>query len=323
VDRKTYRDGLIYGISSYVLWGLIPLYFKPLAKAGVGSPEVLAHRVVWSFLLFAAVVTASGRWREFWRALASRKTTLTLVITTLLIGLNWLTFLYAISSDQVLQASLAYFATPLLNVLLGVVFLKERLRPYQIVALGLAAIGLGCLAGLSGQLPWIAVTLAVSFAFYGLLRKTVAVDGVMGLLFETMMLSPLGLAYIAYVHGTGLAAFHAKGWEVDLMLIASGVPTAIPLLLFAAAVRRMQLSTLGILQYLAPTIQFFLAVAVFHEEFHSRQLISFAFIWVAVAIYCADSWRQFRKGAAASRVPAGAETPDIIQEPAAGLELDA
>ena len=313
MDRKATRDGLICGISSYVLWGLIPLYFKVLTRAGVGPLEILAHRVWWSFLLFVVVVFISHRWREFFRALQDRKTLLTLIATTLLIGTNWLTFLYAVYSDQVLQSSLAYFATPLLNVLLGVVFLKEQLRRNQLIAIALATIGLIGMAIAMGQFPWIAAVIALSFAFYALLRKQVAVDGVLGLLFETMMLSPFCLAYIIYLHTSGSAAFPTESLVVDAMLLSSGVPTALPLLLFAAAVRRVQLSTLGILQYLSPTMQFLLTVLVFREPFDSQQLISFAFIWAAVALYSVDSWRQYRRrGEATSAVP----------EPAAGIELD-
>lgn len=322
MDRKTSRDGLIYGASAYVAWGLIPLYFKQLTNADMGPLEILAHRLLWSFLLLGAIVSVSRRWREFGRALTSPTTTLTLVTTTLLIGVNWLTFLYAVSTGRVLQASLAYFATPLLNVLLGVVFLKERLRFYQMIAIVLACIGLGILAMHGKEVPWIALVIALSFVFYGLLRKTVAVDGVLGLLFETLGLTPFGVAYLIYLHAVGHDSWGAHGIRVELLLFFSGAVTATPLLLFAAAVRRMRLSTLGILQYLSPTIQFFLAVVVFGEAFSREQLYSFAFIWAAVAIYCADSWQHFRQTTAAALE---AELPEssLVREPAAGIELDA
>ncbi len=282
------RQGIIYGVLAYGSWGLIPLYFKLVAE--VPPPEVLAERVVWSFVFLAAVVTLLGRWPDVRTALAVRRIQLTLCISTLLLSLNWFTFIYAVSTNQVVEASLGYFLNPLVNVLLGVVILKESLRPWQIVSIVLAAVGVAVLGA-----PLIAVALAVSFAFYGLLRKNAAVDGLVGLLIETVLLVPLALAYIAYLESSEGSLFAAGDWQLRGKLMASGIVTAVPLLLFTAAARRLRYSTLGFLQYLAPTLQFLLAVFLFHEELSTAKVVALAFIWTAVVVYAVDSLRSYRQ----------------------------
>jgi chloramphenicol-sensitive protein RarD len=281
------RQGVVYGVLSYGLWGLIPLYFKWVAN--VAAIEVLAQRVVWSFVLLAAMVTALGRWEELRAALVTPKVLLALSASTLLLALNWFTYIYAVSTNQVVEASLGYFLNPLVNVVLGVAILKERLRPWQMVSLLLAGAGVAILGA-----PLIAVTLAVSFAFYALLRKTVAVDGLLGLTIETLLVAPLALAYIAWLESVGRSAFVLDDKLTCLKLAASGVVTAAPLLLFTAAARRLQFSTLGFLQYLAPTVQFILAVALFGEALSDEKVAALACIWTAVAIYSVDSLRHYR-----------------------------
>jgi chloramphenicol-sensitive protein RarD len=287
-QRRAARLGVIYGALSYGLWGLIPLYFKWVA--GVPPLQVLAHRVVWSFVLLAVVVVALGRLRDLRPAFRSARVMLTLTASTLLLALNWFTYIYAVSTNQVVEASLGYFLNPLVNVVLGVAILKEHLRRWQIASIALAALGVAILGA-----PLIAVTLAVSFAFYGLLRKTVAVDGLLGLGIETVLLVPLAAGYLAYVASRGDASFTLDDPATCFKLAASGIVTAAPLLLFTAAARRLRFATLGFLQYLAPTVQFILAVAVFDEPLSDRKLTALVCIWIAVGMYTVDTLRHLAR----------------------------
>jgi chloramphenicol-sensitive protein RarD len=277
--------GILYGIAAYGSWGFFPLYFK--AVASVPPVEVLAHRALWSFVVLAILVGVLGRWKELWRELHSRKLILMLTLSTLFIAANWLMFIYAVSSGQVLQASLGYFINPLVNVLLGVLFFRERLRPRQTLSIGLAVVGVLVLTAIVGEVPWVALTLALTFSLYALMRKLMPVDGLVSLTVETLIIAPAGLTYLGY-----LAT--ARGHEpltlgtVGLLML-SGPITTVPLLFFGAAARRLRLSTMGILQYLSPTLQFLLAILAFGEAFSSAQLLSFACIWAAVLIYAVDS----------------------------------
>jgi len=267
------------------------LYFK--AVAGVAPVEVLAHRALWSFAVLAVLVAFLGRWTELGRELRSGKLLVMLGLSTLFIAANWLVFIYAVISGQVLQASLGYFINPLVNVLLGVVFLRERLRPYQTLSIMLALVGVLVLAGFVGEVPWIALTLALTFALYGLMRKIMPVDGLVSLTVETLAMTPIALAYLGYVGATRQGAGSSIGTLGMLML--SGPVTTVPLLFFGAAARRLQLSTMGILQYLSPTLQFLLAVVAFQEHFSMAQIVSFGCIWTAIAVYTADSFRAVRQ----------------------------
>ncbi len=255
--------------------------------------EVLAHRAVWSFAVLAVLVAFLGRWTELGRELRSRKLLVMLGLSTLFIAANWLVFIYAVISGQVLQASLGYFINPLVNVLLGVVFLRERLRPYQILSIMLALIGVLVLACFLGEVAWIALTLALTFGLYGLMRKIMPVDGLVSLTVETLAMTPAALAYVGYLGATGQGAGSSLG---TLGLLAlSGPVTTIPLLFFGAAARQLRLSTMGILQYLSPTLQFLLAVVAFREPFSTAQIVSFGCIWTAIAVYTADSCRAARQ----------------------------
>ncbi len=281
---------MIFGLGAYVLWGFIPLYFKAVER--VAPPEVLAHRVLWSLLVLAVVMSALARWRELsprrarWRLVGS------LLLSAFLIGVNWLTFIYAVAHQQVLQASLGYFLNPLATVLLGVVFLGERLRPCQKASIALAGTGVVIFAVLVGDLPWIAVSLAASFSLYGLMRKTMVIDGLAGLTGETLALAPFSLGYLLLLHARGVAT--VPNLSTLALLSLSGPITVVPLLLFIGAARRLRLSTVGILQYITPTLQFSLAVFAFGERFSTAQLVSFAFIWAAVILYALDSIRAVR-----------------------------
>jgi chloramphenicol-sensitive protein RarD len=288
VAHRRARQGVVYGVLSYGLWGLIPLYFKLVARL---SPlEVLAHRVFWSFLLLAGAITLLRRWPHLLRAVGQRQVVLALSASTALLACNWLTYIYAVFSNQVVEASLGYFLTPLVNVLLGVAILHERLRAWQIASVVLAGVGVAILGA-----PPIAVTLAVTFALYGLLRKTVAADGLEALFVETTLLAPLSAGYLVFLAATGRAGFVTSDPRMCLLLASSGVVTAAPLLLFAASARRLQMATLGFLQYLAPSIQFLLAVLAFGERLSPVQWAALALIWIAVGIYCIDSLRVYRR----------------------------
>jgi len=273
---------------SYGLWGLVPLYFKLVSS--VAPQEVVAQRIVWSFVLLSLVLTLVGRWHEVLPALRSRPVMTALATSTLLLAFNWFVYIYAVSTNQVVEASVGYFLNPLVNVVLGVVVLKEHLRRWQVASVVLAAIGVAILG-----VPWIAVSLALSFAFYGLLRKQVAVDGLLGLFVETLLLVPLALGFVLYLKVQGASAFVVSDPSMCLKLAASGIVTCVPLLLFAAAARRLRFATLGFLQYIAPTIQFLIAVLIFRELLSTAKVVSLSLIWTAVGIYSLDSLRMLHQ----------------------------
>jgi chloramphenicol-sensitive protein RarD len=287
------RAGLLYGLAAYGLWGLVPLYFKAIVQ--VPPAETLAHRVVWSVVFLAGVLSLTGRWPDLVRCFRSRPLLLILLASTLLIGLNWFVFIYAVSQRQVLETSLGYFITPLVNVLLGMVFFGERLRPRQWLALTLAAGGVLILAVAAGQVPWIALTLAVSFGTYGLLRKMAPIDGLISLAVETLLLFPAAVGFLGFLAWDDAISWGAIDRTTDVLLPLSGVVTTVPLLCFGAAARRLRLSTLGFLQYLSPSLAFLLAVGPFGEPFTTEQMASFGCIWTALAIYSADSVLAYRR----------------------------
>lgn len=283
------RGGLAAGLAAYFCWGLIPLYFK--AVAHVGPVEVLAHRIVWSCVFLGLVVAAMRRTTHLAHALRNRSVRRTLCATTLLIGVNWFVYIYSVVTGQVLQSSLGYFITPLANVLLGIVVLGERLRRLQGISVAIAALGVAILIVARGELPWIALALAASFSTYALLRKTVAIDGLLGLWTETALLLPPSLAAIA-LHAVFGATRFGDDLETAFLLMAGGLVTSVPLLLFTFAARRLSLSTLGVLQYLSPSIQFALAATLFGERVSPADLACFGCIWAALAIYTADALRR-------------------------------
>jgi len=284
--------GVAYGLAAYLFWGFVPVYFK--AVAHVAALEVLAHRVVWSVVLLAILLRISGSWRSLAGAMGSRRTVLTLLGTTTLIATNWFVFIWTVAHNQVLQASLGYFINPLVNVLLGMVFLRERLRPWQTFSVLLATAGVGYQTWQLGTLPAVALLLAFTFGFYGLLRKTAPVEAVVGLTVETFLLVPLALVYLGYLWRDGALCFGHASWQTNVLLPLGGVVTAVPLLWFTHAARRLRMATLGFLQYLAPSLQFLLAVAAYDEPFTRTHMVSFACIWTALAIYSTSTALQGR-----------------------------
>ena len=293
------RAGLLFGLGAYLLWGVLPLYFKALVH--VPATEIVAHRIVWSLLFLGALVTLWRRWPAIRSAVTTGKVLMTLVITSLLIGINWLVYIYAVVTGHVLEGSLGYYLNPLVNVLLGVVLLKERLSRAQIFATGLAAAGVAVLAAGAGSGLWISLTLAASFALYGFLRKVAPVDSLEGLSVETAILAPVALGWLLWLQQDSTGAFRAFGLGTDLLLVLGGAVTAIPLLLFTAAARRLAYSTLGFLQYIAPSLQFLLAVLVFGEALTVPHMICFGAIWAALAIFTFEGWRTSSGRLAARR----------------------
>src|SRR5437588_3108949 len=287
------RGGIAFGLAAYGLWGLMPLFFYLLRH--IPPVEILGQRVVWCGLLLAGVLTLTRRWGELARCLRSPRTLGTLTLTTLLIAANWFAYIYGVNTGRTVQTSLGYFINPLLNVVLGMAFFRERLRRGQAAALAIACVGLAILLSTTSEVPWIAFTVATSFALYGLFRKTIpTVDGIVGLTAETLLLSPLAVAFLAYLGATQGLSLGAFDRTTDSLLLATGVVTAVPLICFAEAARRLRLATLGFLQYLAPSLQFLLAVAVLGEPLSRTQLVSFACIWAALFVYSLDSLRAYR-----------------------------
>lgn len=287
-DAANPRAGMLLGIGAYAMWGFLPLYFRLLLS--VPAPQVLAHRVIWSLVLLAAIVLARRRWRAI--LVAARGRTLALLGgSAALIAVNWLVYIWSVQHGHVLEASLGYFINPLVNVALGTVVLKERIGRLQGVAVAIAAAGVLAMAVSGGGALWISLTLALSFGLYGLIRKVAAIDALGGLTVETALLLVPAAAVIAVAHADGGGAFGHDG-RLDALLVLAGAVTAAPLLMFAAAARRLRYATLGLLQYIAPTLQFLLAVLVFGETLRPVHLVTFGLIWLGCAIYAWAGWRQ-------------------------------
>jgi chloramphenicol-sensitive protein RarD len=295
------RIGLLYGIAAYGLWGVMPIYFR--AVKVVGPFELLAHRIVWSAVLLAGLITIFGRWRQVYSCLAEPRSRWLMVGCTVLIAINWGVFIYGVSVNEVVQNSLGYFINPLLNVLIGVVVFRERPRIVQWLALALACVGLAYLIAMGKGFPWIAFALGISFATYGLLRKIAPVETLLGLSVETFLLTPVALAALGWWGAQGESSFGKLGWQVDGLLLFSGVATTGPLFCFGQAARKLRMTTLGFLQYLAPTMQFLIAVLRFDEPFDRTRQISFTLIWSALALVMIDSLVRMRQNVRARTAP--------------------
>ena len=287
-DHARTRAGLLLGLGAYLLWGFLPLYFKLLAAAL--PSEIVAHRILWSLVFLAMLATWWKKWPAIVAASRRPKLMLTLGITATLIAGNWLVYIWAVLNGHVLEGSLGYYLNPLVNVLLGVALLKERLTRAQVFAVALAASGVAVLAVGAGDSLWISLTLAGSFALYGFLRKVAPVESVEGLSIETALLAPVALAWLLFLDQRGDGSFGVDP-VTDILLIVAGAVTAIPLLLFTAAAKRLPYSTLGFLQYIAPSIQFLLAVLLFGEALTPAHMLCFGAIWTALLIFAVDGWR--------------------------------
>jgi chloramphenicol-sensitive protein RarD len=303
------RGGLVYGLIAYGLWGLVPVYFKALGH--VRPVEILANRIVWSVLFLVLLLTVLRRWPDLVRSLRSRSLLLLLLASSVLLAVNWFIYIYGVATDRIMQTSLGYYVTPMVSVLLGMVFYGERLRLGQWAAMGLAASGVLYLAIDGKEWPWVALCLALSFGLYGLLRKKAVVDTLTGLSLETAALLPVALAALVWWGLDGSLALGHVGRTTDALLASSGAITAVPLLCFGLAARRLSLSTLGFLQYISPSVQFLQAALLFDEPFTPARQVSFGLIWAALAVYSIDSLRAYRKKEAHAKTPRRKEA-DLI-----------
>ncbi|MEZ4363879.1 MAG: EamA family transporter RarD [Kofleriaceae bacterium] len=283
------RRGIVYGVLAYGLWGIVPVFWKQLGS--VPPLELLGHRVVWGLLTLLALSLVSGRWGALRAAVRDRRVRRSMLVSSVLLTINWGIFVYAVSANRMVDASMGYFINPLVSVALGVLALGERLRRPQQLALGLAALGVCTLTVQRGAPPYLALVLAGSFGFYGLVRKTARVDSLAGTALETALMTPLALLLLGALAARGGGALGHAPLRVELLLLATGVVTTVPLLLFTAAARRLPLTTVGFLQYLAPTGQLLLAVGVYGEPFDGATLLAFGLIWLGLAVFSLDAWR--------------------------------
>jgi chloramphenicol-sensitive protein RarD len=288
-------SALIAGIAAFTTWGLIPVYWKLLVK--VPASEIIAHRFVWTSLFLVGLLSWQHRWPEVKAVVRSRRATLYCLAAGIAVATNWFFFIYAVNIGRVIETSLGYFMTPLVNVLFGAILLRERLTRWQIVSVLLAASGVLYLTFGYGRFPWIAVTLCTTFGLYGLLRKKSGTAAIPGLFIETVLLVPAAIAYLFLLKTKGALVFDRGAWWLSILLISTGVVTAVPLFWFGYAARYLRLTTIGFLQYLAPTGSFFLGVFLYHEPFTRGHLITFSFIWIALAIFTWEAifrWRSVR-----------------------------
>ncbi|MDW1998736.1 EamA family transporter RarD, partial [Vibrio sp. 299] len=275
------------------MWGIAPMYFKSIAH--VSPLDILSHRVIWSFFLLAALLHFGRHWRSVYHIATDKKKIAYLLSSSVLIGGNWLIFIWAVNSNHMLDASLGYYINPLINVLLGMVFLGERLRKLQWFAVVLAGCGVLVQLIVFGSVPIVAMALAMSFGFYGLLRKKVAVDAQTGLFVETLILLPAAAVYLLFIASSPTANMIENPWQLNTLLIAAGVVTTLPLLCFTGAATRLKLSTLGFFQYIGPSLMFLLAVLIYGETFTMDKAITFAFIWGALVVFSFDGLRNNRR----------------------------
>lgn len=286
------NKGILYGIGAYVIWGFFPIYWKFLHD--VPALQVIGHRIAWSFVLLLAYVALSGQWKAFRASAMNWRTIGIYSISAVLLSFNWLIYVWGVNAGFIVETSLGYFINPLLSVLLGVIFLRERLRPMQWVPVGIAAIGVAYLTFVYGRLPWIALSLAFTFGFYGFVKKLSPLGSLYGLTLETGIVFPVAVIYLAVVGFNGSGAFLQNGTSIDLFLIGAGVVTTIPLLMFASATKQIPLTIVGLLQYIAPTIQFLIGVFIYKEPFDQAHFIGFAIVWLALIIFAIESYMANR-----------------------------
>jgi chloramphenicol-sensitive protein RarD len=287
------RRGFLLGIAAYVLWGLFPLYWPLLEPAG--AFEILAHRVVWSLVVMGVLVLALGHGAAFRAVVTDRRVTRLLTLAACLITVNWATYIWSVDNGHVVESALGYFINPLVTVLMGVLILGERLRSWQWVAMGVALLAVVVLSVDYGRLPWVALVLAGSFGSYGLCKKKANAPAIESLTFETLVIGPFALAYVVWLTTRGESNLTSHGAGHLLLFLSTGVITAVPLICFGGAAIRVPLTTLGLLQYLAPILQFALGVAYFHEDMPTGRWLGFGLVWVALVILTADSLRHRRR----------------------------
>jgi chloramphenicol-sensitive protein RarD len=280
------KKGTLYAFGGYFFWGLVPIYWKTLKH--VPAMQLIGHRIIWSFILLAAMLLITRKWPEFKALAFQRKIIGIYSIAAVLCGANWFIYVWSVNAGYIIEASLGYFINPLLSVLLGVVFLRERLRLFQWISIGLAAAGVIYLTIGYGRLPWIALSLALTFGFYGLVKKIAPLGSVNGLILESGILLIPGLLFLACQEWLGRGAFLHTGFQSDLLMAGAGLITTIPLLMFTSAARRIPLTSMGVLHYITPTCQFLLGLLVYKESFNAGRAIGFGIVWVGLIIYCIE-----------------------------------
>jgi chloramphenicol-sensitive protein RarD len=277
------KRGALYAILAYAAWGLLPLYWK--LYESMSAPEILAHRIIWSVVFVLILIAASRRFKDLMQAMRDGKRFGLIALCAVLITINWVIYIYAVNSGNMIEASLGYYMNPLISIVLGVIFLRERLKGSQYVAIALALVGVGIMTASYGKFPWIALTLAMSFGFYGLVKKKVKVDSTVGLAGETIVVFPFALAYAVVLHVQGTDTVLSLPPLSLILLLLAGIATATPLLWFGKAAQTLSLSTLGFFQYLSPTITLLLGIFLYHESFTKIDMISFLFIWSALVVF--------------------------------------
>ncbi|OIQ24945.1 EamA family transporter RarD [uncultured Vibrio sp.] len=288
-EQQRTRQGILFAVGAYTMWGIAPIYFKSLD--GVAALEILSHRVIWSFFFLAGLLHVGRRWRDVRDVMKSKPKMLYLFATSFVIGLNWLIFIWAVNENRMLDASLGYYINPLINVLLGMIFLGERLRSLQWFAVFLAACAVVVQLIAFGSVPVIAMTLAMSFGLYGLLRKKVSLDAQTGLFIETLVLLPVAFIYLMFIADSTTSNLANNEMNLNILLLAAGVVTTLPLLCFTGAATRLKLSTLGFFQYIGPSLMLLLAVLIYGEAFTQDKVVTFAFIWGALVVFTFDAFR--------------------------------
>jgi len=282
------NKGILNGIAAYALWGFFPIYWKLLHQ--VPALQVIGHRISWSFVLLVLFIVLTKQWQDFRSAALTAKTIGIYSIAAILLTINWLVYVWGVNSGFIVETSLGYFINPLLSVLLGVIFLRERLRTAQWVPVIIAAIGVIYLTAVYGRLPWIALSLAFSFGFYGFVKKLAPLGSLYGLTLETGIVFPIALIYLVFVGVSSTGAFLQQSAATDLLLIGAGAVTTIPLLMFASAAKQIPLTVIGLLQYIAPTIQFLIGVFIYKEPFDQAHFIGFGIVWVALVIFWVENF---------------------------------
>lgn len=282
-------SGIWYAIMAYACWGFLPLYWKALQT--ITSGEILAHRILWSFVFVALIIFLTRKWDQVKVVVKQPLTRLSVLVSGFLISANWFVYIWAVNHNYVIEASLGYYINPLLSVFLGMIVLKEKLHFWHLISISLAVIGVFIMTYEFGKIPWIAFILALTFAFYGLAKKMTKVDSMVSLGLETTIVAPLAIAYISLLQFEGTGALGSISWQDTLLLVGSGIITALPLLWFAQAAKKISLTTIGFIQYLSPSISLLLGVFIFKEPFTTTHLISFLFIWSAILLYSVTSAR--------------------------------
>ncbi len=286
------KKGILNGIAAYALWGFFPIYWKFLHQ--VPALQVIGHRISWSFILLIIIIFLTRQWKDFRSAALTPKIIGIYAIASVLLTINWLVYVWGVNAGFIVETSLGYFINPLLSVLLGVIFLRERLRPAQWIPVGIAAVGVIYLTVVYGRLPWIALSLAFSFGFYGFVKKLAPLGSLYGLTLETGIVFPIALIYLFIVQFNGTGAFLHESSLTTTLLIGAGAVTTIPLLMFASAAKQIPLSVVGLLQYIAPTIQFLIGVFLYKEPFDQSHFIGFGIVWVALIIFWVENYLSHR-----------------------------